>query len=417
MKNGKINKLILVAVMLASCLMCMTACSTWDSFKHTFIDKVEKKNVVYIGVFEPQTGELADKGNDEIKGIELANSIYNNVNGYDVELVKVDTQSDPKSAKSAMTSLLKMKPVAIIGSTGEAESLIAASQIQKAKIPTITPSAVNPLITQDNGYYFRASITNSQMGAGLAEYAYYELGSRAIGLVDIRNDSTITAIIDGFDTQIASMNGSAGSPILLRENITVTDDNWNALLKSIKKSGVNVVFMPIGVESTDSFFAAVEKKGMTNITFLGIKAWGTDEFAKIARKHPKIKVAFPYDSVVSRNKSTKNTVTAETQRFLIEYANKYGEHDVPSEYSALGYDSYLLIINAINNAASFDGDAIRQAMMGLSGMQCATGVFQFDSKGNTIRSVNIATVKDGYIISAYTTKGTSKAKAIEEIDK
>ena len=60
-----------------------------------------------------------------------------------------------------------MKPVAIIGSAGEATSLAASEIIEEAKVPTITPSATNPLITQGNHYYFRASITESQMGQGL----------------------------------------------------------------------------------------------------------------------------------------------------------------------------------------------------------------------------------------------------------
>lgn len=416
MKNGKIKKLILIGIMATAVLAFMTACSTWDNFKYSYIEKSSDEDVIYIGVFEPQTGKYAEIGKDEIKGIELANSIYNNVNGMDIELIKVDTQSNPNSAKSAIQTLVDMKPIAIIGSASEAESLVASPVIQEAKIPTITPSAVNPLITQDSGYYFRASTTNDQMGAGLAEYAYSKLGSTKIAIFDVRNDSAVSAYVDGFKDSLEEISGST-SAIVLSDSITVTDNNWKSILKSIKKSGADTVFLPIGVENVDSFFTAVEKQNMTNITFLGPKTWGTDAFAKIAEKHPSIKVAFPYDTVVSKNKSTKNTVTAETQRFLIEYAQKYGENDTPSEYSALGYDSYLLIVNAINNAKSFSGPAVRDALSNLSGMQCATGVFQFDSMGNTVRSVNIATVKDGLIVSAYVTQGTSESKQIEEIDK
>lgn len=416
MKNGKIKKLILIGIMATAVLAFMTSCSTWDNFKYSYIEKSSDEDVIYIGVFEPQTGKYAEIGKDEIKGIELANSIYNNVNGMDIELIKVDTQSNPNSAKSAIQTLVDMKPIAIIGSASEAESLVASPVIQEAKIPTITPSAVNPLITQDSGYYFRASTTNDQMGAGLAEYAYSKLGSTKIAIFDVRNDSAVSAYVDGFKDSLEEISGST-SAIVLSDSITVTDNNWKSILKSIKKSGADTVFLPIGVENVDSFFTAVEKQNMTNITFLGPKTWGTDEFAKIAKNHPSIKVAFPYDTVVSKNKSTKNTVTAETQRFLIEYAQKYGENDTPSEYAALGYDSYLLIVNAINNAKSFSGPAVRDALSKLSGMQCATGVFQFDSMGNTVRSVNIATVKDGLIVSAYVTQGTSESKQIEEIDK
>ena len=77
--------------MIIAAVFVLSACSTWNSFRQTFITKPENESVptITIGVIEPQTGRYAGKGKDEIKGIELANSIYNNVDGYDVRLVKV----------------------------------------------------------------------------------------------------------------------------------------------------------------------------------------------------------------------------------------------------------------------------------------------------------------------------------------
>lgn len=399
------------------CMLAMTGCSTFDNFKYAFIDKKgSDDSTIYIGVFEPTTGGMSDAGKEEVKGIELANSIYNNVNGYNVELIMVDTQSNTKSAKSAIQNLIKMEPVAIIGSCGEATSLIAADYIGDAKIPTITPSAVNPLITQDNGYYFRACITDSQMGAGLAEYLYTNLKSTRIGIVDIKNDSTVAAVLDGFDTEMGKLVGSNANPIVLRTSTTITNGDWSALIKEIKNAKVDTVFLPLSTDQMDSFLTEAEKKGLDGITFVGTKSWGTTAFAKMANKHKKFKVAFPYDAVINDNSSITDTVTAETQRFIIEYANKYGEQDLPTQRAALGYDSYLLLINAINNAKSNDGGAIRKAMMSLNGIHGATGVFTFDASGNTIRRVNIATVKDGLIVSDYITAGTTEAKNIEAIE-
>ena len=70
----------------------MSGCSTWSSFRQTFIAEPQNDTdpSITIGVIEPQSGRYASKGKDEIKGIELANSIYNNVDGYKVNLVKVD---------------------------------------------------------------------------------------------------------------------------------------------------------------------------------------------------------------------------------------------------------------------------------------------------------------------------------------
>ena len=109
---------ILIAALIAVCVFTFTGCATYSSFSRTFIDQPESvtEPAFTIGVIEPQSGKNADKGKAEIKGIELANSIYNNVDGYKVNLVKVDTQSTVGTTETAIQALIEMKPVAIIGS-------------------------------------------------------------------------------------------------------------------------------------------------------------------------------------------------------------------------------------------------------------------------------------------------------------
>ena len=172
--------MMLLAAVTAGMLLALCGCTTYNSFKQTYITKPdpEKQAVptITIGVIEPQTGRYREKGTAELKGIELANSIYNSVDGYRVELVKVDTQSSVSATNTAIQALLEMKPVAVIGAAGDASSLAISDYVDEAKVPAITPSATNPLITQSSQYYFRACMTDSQMGEGLAEYACRKLG-------------------------------------------------------------------------------------------------------------------------------------------------------------------------------------------------------------------------------------------------
>mgnify|MGYP001682514831 FL=1 len=133
------------------------------------------------------------------------------------------------------------------------------------------------------------------------------------------------------------------------------------------------------------------------------------------KKHPNIKVVFPSDSVFSAGKTTTKSITAETQRFLIEYANKYGDDNEPTSNAALGYDSYLIAINAINKANSTKSDDIRKALSKLSDVRGVTGVFSFDKDGNPVKSVNLSTVKKGNIISLYVTNDTTVAQTMEKI--
>lgn len=421
-KNIRLRRTAALAVTTAAVLVMLSACTTYNSFKQTFITPSGRESqdttapTITIGVIEPQTGRNAQSGKDEIKGIELANSIYNNVDGYKVELVKVDTQSSVKGTESAIQGLIEMKPVAIIGAAGEASSLIISDHINEAKIPTITPSATNPLITQNNDFYFRACLTESQMGEGLAEYAVNELGSSHIGVISIKNDTSTSALLEGFDDKIRDLKGKRSRAIAATAEISPDKEEMKKTLNKMKKNSVDVCFVSMGAEEMDTFFSLAESMKMDDVVYLGTRSWGSEDFVKMMEKHPKIKVVFPYESVLSKTDDTSDTVTEEAQRFQIEYANRYGSDDIPTDSAALGYDSYLLLINAIYQGKSLEGKDIRSAMLDFDGLKCATGLFSFDKNGNVVRAVTLSTIKNGKPVTEYVTRSEAEARQLEDIE-
>lgn len=415
-KRSSIKRMLL-PVILASAVF-LSGCSTWSSFRQTFISEPQSEvhPSITIGVIEPQTGRYAVRGKDEIKGIELANSIYNNVDGYQVNLVKVDTQSTVAGTETAIKALTEMHPVAIIGPAGEASSLTIGEYVDEAKIPTIIPAATNPLITQNSSYCFRACVTDSQMGAGLAEYAASYIGSRKIAVVSVRNDTATSALLDGFDDMIKDIAGKRRNAVTLTREILPEESEMRSVLKEIRGSGADVCFVSMGAEEMDTFFSIAEELGLTGITYLGTKGWGDESFISMMDKHRDIKVVFPYESVLTKNDDTSDTYTEEAQRFQIEYSNRYGADDIPTDSAALAYDSYLLIINAFHNAKSMEGADIRAALQDFNGLKCATGLFTFDDTGNVVRSVTLSTIKKGKPVTEYITRTESEAKELENLE-
>ena len=457
-KSKYLKKTLLAAA--AACMaVVLCSCTTYNSFRQTYITKADPESTsdpaITIGVIEPQTGRYADKGKAELKGIELANSIYNNVDGYKVELVKVDTQSSVSATRTAIQALLEMKPAAIIGTAGDASSLTITDYVDEAEIPAITPSATNPLITQSSQYYFRACMTDSQMGEGLAEYAASRLNAERIAVISIKNDTSTSALLDGFydslkkegfsrarvntnelpdddkafSKDIAGINRNEGGRIAAYTEITPDEngiDNAISMLKGI--NGVDACFVSLGTEEMDTFFSKIEDDSqLKDLVILGTREWGSADFTSmVSDKHPDMlgkkddssaaRVVFPYESVLSKTDDTSDTVTEEAQRFQIEYANRYGVDDVPTDNAALGYDSYLLVINAIHNAKTLEGSEIRESIRNLSDLKCATGVFNFDDSGNVVRAVTLSTIKDGKPVTEYVTRSEAEARKLEDIE-
>lgn len=398
-------------------VLMLSGCTSYDNFRRTFIDKeTEDSNVIYVGVFEPESGQYKKVGKEEIKGIQLAHSMYSNVKGVRVELVQIDTESDTNTAKAAIQSLIKLNPVAIIGSAEEANSMIAAEEARKAKIPMITPSASNPLITENNPYAFRACITYDQRGTGLAEYTIKELSAKKVAIITIQNDSTQEKMRSAFKARLRKEGKKSGPEVVLDESIGINEFNMVKLAKQIQKSGTEVVFSPIGLEKADLLYQQIEKRNMTNIRFLGNQEWLTEDFLKMKENHPQIKISFTSDNVLNSSGTAETGFTAETQRFLVKYANRYGQRDIPTQNTVLGYDAYMLTINAINNARSLKPTDIRDALADTKDLRCATGVFNFDRDGNPVRRVNISTVRDGKLVSAYVTKSKTKADSMKKIE-
>jgi branched-chain amino acid transport system substrate-binding protein len=416
-RKSLIRKLLIPAILVLAAFV-LSGCSTWSSFRQTFISEPQSETepTITIGVIEPQSGRYAAKGKDEIKGIELANSIYNNVDGYKVNLVKVDTQSTVAGTETAIKALIEMKPVAIIGSAGEASSLTIGEYVDEAQIPAITPAATNPLITQNSSFYFRACVTESQMGDGLAEYAAGKLGSRSIGVVSLKNDSSTSALLEGFDRRIKKIAGKRSRAVVLTEEISPVEEEMKSALIKIRRKGVEVCFVSMGAEEMNTFLTMAEEMGINNVTFLGTRSWGDASFISMMEKHPDVKVVFPYESVLTKNDDTSDTYTEEAQRFQIEYANRYGVDDTPTDNAALAYDSYLLLINAFHNAKSTEGVDIRAALLDFDGLKCATGLFTFDETGNVVRSVTLSTIKDGKPVTEYITKKETEAKELEDLE-
>ena len=417
--NTKISiKKLLIPAVLVLAVFILSGCSTWSSFKQTFITQPQSDTdqSITIGVIEPQSGRYASKGKDEIKGIELANSIYNNVDGYKVNLVKVDTQSTVAGTETAIKALIEMHPIAIIGSAGEASSLTIGEYLDEAEIPAITPAATNPLITQNSRFYFRACVTESQMGEGLAEYAVKELGSRRIAVVSLKNDSSTAALLEGFDSRVKRSVGKRSRAVVMTEQISPVEDEMKPVLAEIMRKGIEVCFVSMGAEEMDTFLTMAEEMGLENVTFLGTKSWGDASFLSMMEKHEDIKVVFPYESVLTKNDDTSDTFTEEAQRFQIEYANRYGADDMPTDSAALAYDSYLLLINAFHNAKSMEGMEIRKALLDFDGLKCVTGLFTFDINGNVVRSVTLSTIKDGKPVTEYITKTEAEARKLEDLE-
>lgn len=429
-----------------------SGCTTFDNFKEAFFsEKGAASDTVRIGVLEPQTGNDSSKGELEIRGIELAHKLFPEVLGKEVELVYADTQSSIYVAETAVADLIDKKPAVVLGSYGDAVSLVASRQLGEAKIPAITVTATNPLITANNEYYFRVSFTDASQGSALADFTYEYLGLAKAAVIREIDEDSVTEMVSQYTNRMDELTKDTGA-IAATIQVERNAKDFSECIEKLQASGAQAVFMPLPISAAEKVFQAAAKAGLDNVVFIGPKDWTGKEILRLQGEYPGIKIAVASDSLTEasdgnqaggaggqsdqkdqsgqggadgqgdqkdqsgqdsaggqgdqKDQNSQDGKAAQEQtdlyqKFLAAYKEEYGT-DNPPEAAALGFDAYMIALQAIEKAESIDGYLVKEAMKTTSGYVGASGEISFGATGEPKKTIHVNMIQDGAFVTVYT---------------
>ena len=393
----KIRKIAAVAVTAVLTETMLTGCTTFNNFKEAFLQQKKSSDVtIQIGIYEPMSGADSDAAKAEIKGIELAHEVYPNIGGKIVELVYSDNSSDIDAAETAINNLISKKPDVILGSYGSVYSMIAGKPINDAKIPAIAITNDNPLVTKNYPYYFRVCYVDSNQGDLLAKYVLEQKQETTAGVLIPNNDDVAMAMATTFVDRIEAETENEDA-ITAYETYKPGQKDFTKPLKAIQESGVKSVLLPGDSADSANIINQAADLGM-DVMFLGSTDWSSKEFrselsSSVSKEHLAFVNFFTAD----------DTINQESEKFLEAYHEKYGKDKEPEDSVALGYDAYLIAINAINDAGNNpSGKDIRKVLASAKEFQGASGNITFNTEGDPLRSAQISTWEGKKIVSTYT---------------
>ena len=348
----------------------------------------QSSDTIKIGVFEPITGASAAGGEMTVEGIKLANEKVGEVLGKKVELVIIDNKSDKVEAANAVSRLIeKDKVVAIIGSYGSSLSMAAGDIVKQAKVPAVGCSPTNPLVTLNNDYYFRVCFIDPFQGTVMANYATNKLGAKTAAIIqDVQQDYSVGLskyFVDTFKKNTGNENC-----IVATTSYNTGDQDFTAQLTNVKTLNPDVIFAPGNYGESALLIKQARDLGITT-PILGGDTWEAPEFLSIGGSAVE-------GAVYSTHFSSEKPVNDVSKQFLTDYNAKYSKN--ANAFSALGYDAYMVIIDAITKANSTDSVAIRDAIAKTTGFVGATGNITLDENGDAVKSAVINTVKDGKFV-------------------
>jgi len=348
----------------------------------------EDSDVIKIGVFEPLTGANAAGGELEVEGIELANQLRPEVLGKKVELVVADNKSDKAEATTAAARLIeKDGVVALLGSWGSSLSIAAGDVVKSNEVPAVGVSCTNPQVTLGNDYYFRVCFLDPFQGVVMANYAYKNLEAKKVAIIqEVSNDYSV-GLAKFFSDSFIELTGDENA-IVETGNYNTGDQDFNGILTNIKAANPDVIFAPGNYTESALIIKQARALGIT-APIIGGDTWETNEFITVGG-------ADVEGAVMSTFFDDTNPLTEEGVTFVSEYKNANPERENVAAVSALGYDAYNLLLDAIERAGSADPQAIRDALAETVDFQGATGAITIDENGDATKTeAIIKVVKDG----------------------
>ena len=346
--------------------------------------------VIKIGVFEPLTGANAAGGELELEGMKLANKLYPEVLGKKVTLVVADNKSDKAEATTAVARLIeKDKVSAILGSWGSSFSIAAGNMVKTNKVPAVGASCTNPLVTQGNEYYFRVCFLDPFQGTVMANYAYNNGARKAAIIQEVSNDYAV-GLAKFFTDAFKKLTGDENCIIEIG-NYNTNDQDFSGVLTNIKEKNPDIIFAPGNFTESALIIKQARSLGMTT-PFIGGDTWETNEFIQVGGKDVE-------GAVMSTFFDDTAPATEEGKKFVQEYKKAYPERESVPAVSALGYDAYILVIDAINRAGSDDPVKIQAELAKTKDFEGSTGKITMSAEGDAEKNMAvIKTVKDGRFI-------------------
>ncbi len=371
----KVLALFLAALMCISCAVCLASCG-------------DGGNKIYIGVYEPASGDNGAGGKQETLGIKYANSVKNTVTigetEYKVELVIVDNQSSNDKAISAATELINKKVAVVLGSYGSGVSIAASDTFKEAGLPAIGVTCTNPLVTAGNTHYFRTCFLDPFQGTVLANYAKGLGASKAYVLAQKGND---------YDVGLANYFKQAfGESACIYEEFPDGNDDFTAYVQKAIDNGASVIFAPTSTSYAQKIVDVAKSKNYTG-TLLAGDTWDSNVIVGAAKDSSlDIQVTTFYQEGANADfdNGFVEWMKADDQR----KAENGGDYMVAA-VSAMGYDSYMTALYAIEKLDTISDIASTRAavMSALASMNSAenaysgvTGLIYFDATGDAVRS-------------------------------
>ena len=347
------------------------------------------ENTVYIGVFEPATGDSGAGGKQEMLGMQYANSETPTVDiggtTYNVELVYADNGSDSAKAPTAAAELVGKGVSLVLGSYGSGVSIAAGPIFGEAGLAAIGVTCTNPQVTAGNDYYFRICFLDPFQGTVLANFATEKFSAQKAYLLGELGNDYDQGLMNYFEQAFTAAGGT-----VVKDSFPTNTSDFSTYLNKAVSEGCDVIFCPVSIAySTQIVKLAAD-------TDLSIPILGSDTLDN----NMVLEAAAGSDVQLYVSTFYQEGGDSDFDAGIKEFINgdstnltNNGGNDTIAAVTAMGYDAYYVALEALKAAGSTDPGAVKAALPGVT-YTGVSGDIAFDEIGDAIRDTAYIKVAD-----------------------
>jgi branched-chain amino acid transport system substrate-binding protein len=341
-------------------------------------------SVIKVGEFASLTGKEAAFGQSSHMGTALAVDDLNAAGGVLGKQVQLITEDDQSQAGQPSTDVRKLISddgvVAVLGEVASSRSLEAAPVCQQNQIPMISPSSTNPKVTQVGDYIFRVCFIDPFQGTVMANFGTKTLKLKtAAVLTDVTSDYS-----EGLAKFFKDSFTASGGKIVAEQNYSGGDKDFNAQLTAIKAANPDGIFVPGYYTEVGLIVLQARQLGIT-VPLFGGDGWDGKPILSIGGK--------ALEGTYFSDHFTPDDTNAVVQDFVKRFQAKFSS--TPDAMAALGYDSAMILADAIKRAGTTDGPKVRDALAATKDFHGVTGNITIDADRNASKPAVILEIKNG----------------------
>ncbi|MCB2189245.1 MAG: ABC transporter substrate-binding protein, partial [Deltaproteobacteria bacterium] len=301
-----------------------------------------------------------------------------------------DNKSDKVEASNAANRVIQRdKVAAVIGALTSSNSLATAPVCEAAGIPMVSPWATNPLVTQDKKFAYRVCFIDPFQGRVAANFARHNLKAKtAAVMIDISQDYSV-GIAAFFERAFTEMGGK----IVAKTHFSTNDQDFSAQLGTVQAAKPEVIYVT-GYFTEDALIARQARELGLKTPLLAGDAAQAQELLTIGGKAVE-------GLYFTTHFDEKGVTTEAGKRFVKDYRTKYNE--APDSVSALSYDAYNVLLDAMEKVQSTDAAKVTAALDQTKDFPGVTGVLTLVDH-NAVKPAVILKVENGKFVYVDTVK-------------